>query len=204
MVEGLYFAKLIYSLTEVDLGNSNLPNLLLDVDSLKYILSNPDDLNRQADGILNGTDLPYGYDLYAQIPPPGAAPLINRTNIKEAYELFSDKTGPLGTQNATIFSRYSCSVPKRKSTGAMILAILIADLVFLQAAWTLLVLASDQMVGSKDSSAMFCPGCIKSGGYNSLALEALTPNNLRPDDTESTTHLIRRSGYQGIGTEVLS
>lgn len=83
----------------------------------------------------------------------------------------------------------------------MLLAILIADLVFLQAAWALLVLVSDQIVERKDPSAMYCPGCVKSGGYNAIALGALGAKAPNPDDTESTTHLIRRSGYQGIDTE---
>ena len=49
---------------------------------------------------------------------------------RDSYEALKDQTGPL---QAVVFTKYLCQVPRRKSTGTLLLSILVADLVFMQA-----------------------------------------------------------------------
>lgn len=72
--------------------------------------------------------------------------------------MFASKMGPLGSKNATIVSQYLCSVPQSKSPGVMLLAILLADLVFLQAAWVIYNWVAGSMLSS--SQMQTCQGCI--------------------------------------------
>ncbi|KAJ6107191.1 hypothetical protein N7523_008514 [Penicillium sp. IBT 18751x] len=52
-------------------------------------------------------------------------------------------TGPLGTTPSVISLGYTCQVPRLKSTGNLLVSILVADLVFLQAVWLLFKLGTD-------------------------------------------------------------
>lgn len=74
--------------------------------------------------------------------------------MNQSYAAYKSQTGPLETKNATIFSQYSCSVPVRKDIGTLFLAILIADLVFLQALWTILKLFADRIVARQEEMAL--------------------------------------------------
>ena len=50
MTEGFSVARILYSVVLLDLGNSEAPNLLLDNDTLQYILDPPDNFNRRQGG----------------------------------------------------------------------------------------------------------------------------------------------------------
>ncbi|KAI2604658.1 hypothetical protein GGR54DRAFT_621453 [Hypoxylon sp. NC1633] len=160
LTEGLHFAKIMHSLVLVDLGNSHLPNLLLDDDSLQYALLAPDDMNRQPGGLLyDVTGFVESYRT-VKMPRPGTPPDTNENLvlINESYNAVEPLVGPLGTRNATILSQYLCSVPERKSTWTMLVAVLIADLVFLQAAWKILNWTAESMVSKQDSTSIICRG----------------------------------------------
>lgn len=88
--------------------------------------------------------------------------------MNQSYAAYKSQTGPLGTTNAQIFSQYACSVPVRKDGGTLFLAILIADLVFLQALWTVLKLVADTLVAKQDAMAMTCVG--HGAGYGAIAM----------------------------------
>lgn len=55
---------------------------------------------------------------------------------------------------------YICEVPVRKPTGSLIIAVMIADLVLLQALWYLLHLIMTWWVEKNDDKAFHCKGCI--------------------------------------------
>ncbi|KAI0394598.1 hypothetical protein F5Y17DRAFT_427399 [Xylariaceae sp. FL0594] len=173
LTEGLSFAKLFFSLIAVDLGNSAVPNLLLNEDDLQYATSWQDDINFESGGTLDPALLSYipGADDISKIPPPIALPRRDQyVLINESYALFRPLTGALGTKNATIFTQYLCSVPQPKNTATMLLAILIADLVFLQAAWKLYSWLAVTIVTRRDPTAMSCKGSLSlsNGEYTSV------------------------------------
>ncbi|KAK2033477.1 hypothetical protein LX32DRAFT_689995 [Colletotrichum zoysiae] len=157
--EGLHYAKILHSLLSLDLGNCQLPNLLLDDEGLRYAILAPDDFNRVRGGLLNGSaeQVVYGPDRYNQIPSPGSNNTDkNLTDLKESYDLFRPLTGPLGCSNATVVTQYLCSVPEQKAWGVLVFSILLADLVFLQAAWKILTWVSDGIVERQSPEAMSC------------------------------------------------
>ncbi|TDZ25562.1 hypothetical protein Cob_v001817 [Colletotrichum orbiculare MAFF 240422] len=154
----LHCAKILYSLLALDLGNCRLPNLLLNDDGLRYAIIAPDDSNRVRGGLLNGSSVqPVGPDRYNEIPSPGGNGTDeDRSELKESYDMFRPRTGPLGCSNATIVTQYLCSVPQQKGWGVLIFSILVADLVFLQAAWKILAWVSDGIVARQVPDAMSC------------------------------------------------
>ncbi|RKK25648.1 hypothetical protein BFJ66_g2352 [Fusarium oxysporum f. sp. cepae] len=161
--ESLHYTRILHSLIAVDLGNQNAPNLLLDKKDLQYAILPPDDPNRKNGSFLNDSSLTGQATRYAQIPTPGA-PLPptdkNLVLLNETYDRFASEMGPLESNDATIVSQYLCSVPQSKSPGIMLLAILLADLVFLQAAWVIYNWIAGSMLS--ESQMQTCQGCAES------------------------------------------
>jgi len=101
---------------------------------------------------------------------------INNTDLAEVQSIFSDKvdgtigrstngltnlTQPLDfAQHTTLFSRYLCSIPKRKSTFKLLFAVVLADIVFLNACWTVFGWVATWWLGRTDSNAEYCIGCV--------------------------------------------
>ncbi|ROW07258.1 hypothetical protein VMCG_03807 [Cytospora schulzeri] len=56
-------------------------------------------------------------------------------------------------------TNYICQVPKLKTTGTLIVSILVADLVLLQAIWKIYVLSVDRFFISKREDLKYCEGC---------------------------------------------
>ncbi|KAF9878819.1 hypothetical protein CkaCkLH20_03719 [Colletotrichum karsti] len=158
ITEGLHFAKIMHSVFALDLGNCDAPNLLLDNEGLKYAVLAPDDNFRDEGALLNNTSTFEAKDggRYSNIPSPGDD--FKFTRLYDAYKTFPSQMGELSCRNATIVAQYLCSVPQPKSPGVMILAIIIADLVFLQAAWKLMQWISGRMLNQPD--AMICEGVV--------------------------------------------
>lgn len=67
-----------------------------------------------------------------------------------------NETGPLAVLPSTIYSQYLCQVAQLKPPLSLIVAILVADLVFLRALWSLTTAATTWMVERNDASAMHC------------------------------------------------
>ncbi|KAF6803188.1 hypothetical protein CSOJ01_11053 [Colletotrichum sojae] len=178
LTEGLHTAKILHSLLSLDLGNCRAPSLLLDDDSLRYAILAPDDSFRARGALLNGsTAQMFGYDRYSMIPSPERANITNLEGLvylKDAYGALRNLTGPLGCTNATIVTQYICSVPQQKSWGVMFFSILLADLVFLQAAWKILSWTADMFVPRGNPEAMSCqghqqhPGLVRDSSYQQL------------------------------------
>lgn len=144
----------MHSLISVDLGNNNTPSYLLQSDALQSLLAGTDDYNRQPGGVIcdNPTD-----QSSMILPPHSNTPIY----LNESYQAITPLVGKLGTQNTTIYTQYSCTVHQRKNIGLIIIAILIADLVFLKSAWTLLNWMAVWILNRQDPRAMFCEGCAK-------------------------------------------
>ena len=126
-------AKSFYSTVMTDLGQTDTQsNILLNATALQYFTRNFTDMRSQ---VLNA------------IPGPA----------NDSYETLKDQTGPLNTSTSTITNKYLCQIPKRKSIGTLILSILVADLVFLQASWKLLNLCTSSWLTYKNPAGMFSP-----------------------------------------------
>ncbi|KAK5949886.1 hypothetical protein OHC33_009071 [Knufia fluminis] len=164
LTEGLTWAKVMYSTILTDLGQSHLQNLLLDEDLLQWALQYPDDkFRKQLDDIScdYNVDQSCDYDWinYGGVASPLEAPDaggLMQTPMNQSYDAYKSLMGPLGTKNATIFSQYACSVPVRKDNGTLFLAVLIADLVFLQALWSILNWVAGGIVARQHKDAMAC------------------------------------------------
>lgn len=126
-------AKAAYSTVLTDLGQvSATSNILTNAEYLAYFTSNFSSARKT---IANAY--------------PGPA--------TQAYGTLG--TGPLGTTPSVISLKYLCQVPQRKSAGNLFVAILVADLVFLQALWFLFKLGVDVLV-QRRSGANYCAGCV--------------------------------------------
>lgn len=74
------------------------------------------------------------------------------------FNTLKHTTGPLGVSPSVLSTNYICQVPRLKSTGTLLLAVLVADLVFLQALWLLTTLVAGWFL---DPSANVCEGCLR-------------------------------------------
>lgn len=63
---------------------------------------------------------------------------------------------------SVLATTYMCQVPRLKSTGTLIVSVLVADLVLLQAIWKLFVLAMNYFLASKKGEMRYCEGCARS------------------------------------------
>jgi hypothetical protein len=113
---------------------------------------------------------------------------INNTDLAEVKSIFSDKgdgtidrvtndltdlTQPLDfAPHTTLFSRYLCSIPKQKSTFKLLFAVVLADIVFLNACWTVFGWVATWWLGRRDPNAEYCKGCIN--GTRDIPLASAT------------------------------
>lgn len=151
----------MHSLFALDLGNCESPNLLLDEDGLRYAIMDPQDTNRFPGALLNNFTEAVQLDngRFTKLPKPGQAGAEASVPLNESYMVIQPLMGPLSCNKATIAAQYLCSVPRQKSVGVMLLAIVLADLVFLQAAWKLLQwIAGSRMANLPQTNV--CEGCL--------------------------------------------
>lgn len=62
---------------------------------------------------------------------------------------------------SVLSTTYICQVPRLKSTGTLIVSVLVADLVLLQTIWKVFVLVVDQFLASKEENLTYCAGCAR-------------------------------------------
>ena len=137
------FAKAFYSTVLSDLGQPNEYNGAARPETLNYLLSALKDVPNNQSG---------GQDIY-----------IGAYKLPDTYEGLKSSMEPLAVQNATIFAQYACSVPKQKDALSLIISVAVADLVFLQALWTLLNFAATTWLGRKNKDMNMCEGCLARG-----------------------------------------
>jgi hypothetical protein len=157
------FAKSLYSLLLSDFGVVDHTNALLTPAGVKWLGDQVDlDLRKNSEGMQYGNYSGQPRDVQNAFNA-SAPPYV----INETYQSVADASAsPLDLNNTTpsrIFTQYLCSVPRRKGGGALFFAVLLADLVFLQTAWTLLDLGAGWWLKrvDKDGTAGYCEGCAK-------------------------------------------
>lgn len=135
-------AKSLYSTILTDLGqmHSSSPNILVEPRLLEYFTRNFSYIGKNNPAYDN------------VVPDVFLA--------SESYDP-SNATEQLGAPLSTFSTSYLCSVPQLKSTSSLFMAILIADLVFLQALWRLSKLCMDFFMSGKDPEMMYCSGCLQ-------------------------------------------
>lgn len=137
------FAKAFYSSIMADLGNANTQNILTNSTLLqRYSLQ----INNMP-ALINLPRLSGG--------PAGAS----------YNELRSTPTmGNLSITPSTFFTEYLCEVPRRKPTGTLFLTVLVADLVLLQAVWTIVtfIAAAINERRNKNANVNVCERCLVS------------------------------------------
>ncbi|KAF4895588.1 hypothetical protein CGCF415_v011868 [Colletotrichum fructicola] len=197
LTESLHYSKIMHSLFALDLGNCEPPNLLLDEDGLRYAIMDPQNTNRFPGALLNNFTEPVQLDngRFTKLPKPNEAGIDANVPLNESYGTIQPLMGPLSCNKATIAAQYLCSVPKQKSVGVMLLAIILADLVFLQAAWKLLQWFADSRMANRPQMK-FCEGCLEAQGGNAGGFELekqprgrqQAGSSLRPNDRYVRLH----------------
>ena len=81
-----------------------------------------------------------------------------------------DGLGSLSVNSSVLYTQYLCQVPVLKSTGSLIVSILIADLVFLRTAWSILNWIAATRLKRSNPAANECDGC---GGQDRGAVELI-------------------------------
>lgn len=115
--------KSMYSTVLTDLGQASAPaNILKEQETLRYFLSNASDTFKMA---VSANAVP---------GPATRGDYINGTSI----DILTPVIRP-----SVISASYLCQIPKRKSTGNLLVAIISADLVFLNALWLIFKLIVD-------------------------------------------------------------
>jgi hypothetical protein len=61
--------------------------------------------------------------------------------------------------SSVISTQYLCQVPKLKSKGSLVVSIIVADLVFLQALWTVFTRIVTFFLERRHPEAKYCPRC---------------------------------------------
>lgn len=92
----------------------------------------------------------------------------------EDYDSLKDTTGPLVVAPATLAVSYLCNVPRRKPWSELIVSILVADLVFMRALWSIFTFAMSSWLKAKDKTGNWCEGCLQA---------ASNPNQEKFEDT---------------------
>jgi hypothetical protein len=68
----------------------------------------------------------------------------------------------LSITDSYFFTEYLCQTPTRKSAGSLVLSVLVANLVFLNAAWVLLNWFAVKKLEGTRPTAHYCDGCVGS------------------------------------------
>ena len=84
---------------------------------------------------------------------------------RSSYNDLKDSTGPLTIKPSTIYAQYFCQIPELKSGGSLFIAVLVADLVFLQALWKILTWSTTMWLAHSNEKANYCEGCLRSMGH---------------------------------------
>ena len=132
------FAKSLYSLLLSDFGVQDKTNALITPAGVKWLQS-------QVDAELEGKENTVEGGQYSGHPEVVVNALDSAKPgypFDQAYLSVAQDLGSppdlTNTSASTIFMQYLCSIPQRKGGGALFFAVLLADLVFLQAVWALL------------------------------------------------------------------
>lgn len=104
----------------------------------------------------------------------------------QSYNELKDVTGPLTITPSTIYAEYLCQVPQRKPMGPLIVAIVVADLVFLQALWNILTWITTAWTERNYREAKFCEGCLAAMARGTYELSLTAPT----DAAQGSSHVL--------------
>jgi hypothetical protein len=92
--------------------------------------------------------------------------LSNSTDLLQVYTDATSRSdlGSLQITPSTLYSQYLCQIPVRKPWSELIVAIIVADLVFLRLLWTVFNILATWWVERRDRTAMFCEGDVMRAG----------------------------------------
>ncbi|KAH8884147.1 hypothetical protein GQ53DRAFT_830071 [Thozetella sp. PMI_491] len=90
-------------------------------------------------------------------------------------------TGPLGVNASAFYAQYLCQVPRLKPAGSLVASVLLANLVYLAAAWRLLNWGAVTWLERQDKNAMFCQGCMERKRQEGMAHPELVRVNHIPE-----------------------
>jgi hypothetical protein len=172
--------KSMYSAVLTDLGQTNLPthsNIVANATTLQYFSQNCS-IAASLASILNLPEIEsQDYDTVQNSDSP---------------------TGPLALTPSVISTEYLCQVPQRKPLGDIFVAVLLADLVLLQAAWKLYIFGVDQVMARTQSSANVCEGCLHNeDDKRTRAQEVAYPTRylVKNGNIAPAVSMVRRDSY---------
>ena len=155
-------AKSMNSTILTDLGqNFSYPNILTDPKLLQHFTANFTNML--------ATNRTYGE----------AGPAFQ--SYEELLRDPNHQSGTLHVTPATLASTYVCSIPQRKPWPELVLAILVADLVFMRTSWSMFILCFGLWMAKDNSECNWCEGCLNAAEKGS---DSGTPSSERvaPDD----------------------
>lgn len=159
------FAKSLYATVLADLGQTtSSPNILTDANLLEHYTANFS-------------------SMYELDPIAGPA--------KDAFSTLNS-TGPLGINPSVLAATYLCEVPRQKPMGTLIVSVLVADLVFLQALWITLKLVVEGYMKRKDMQANLCEGCLQQKELLIGEEMGLDPSQVRRESSDEMIAVDRR------------
>jgi hypothetical protein len=133
------YGKSFYSAVLADLGQASTPNLL----------------SNSSSAMLQKYTQDFAHLKWIVNAAPGPA----RQSFDDVKA--HGQTGPLSITPSTIYQEYLCQIPQRKSLGSLIIAVVVADLVFLQALWKILTMTTTWCVENRYPTANYCEGSIR-------------------------------------------
>ncbi|KAF7193074.1 hypothetical protein HII31_05635 [Pseudocercospora fuligena] len=142
------FGKSFYSLLLSDFGVNKSVNAISTPAGLEYLQS------------INDTELSLAVD----DPAAGICPQYFNPDEDKIQALNS-------TMPMTLFTQYLCSVPKQKGGFSLFFGVILADIVFLNACWTLFGWAATWWFGRRDPHANYCAGCANALSREEMALD---------------------------------
>ncbi|KAL8693657.1 MAG: hypothetical protein Q9218_001567 [Villophora microphyllina] len=126
-------AKSFYLTIMLDLGQSAAtPNILLNTTALQYFTKDFVEMHGKVANVV-----------------PGPA--------NNSFEALKDQTSPLNSSAAVIATKYLCQVPRRKTAGSLIVSVLIANLIFLQALCKIFQWGSRLWLERRDATGILPP-----------------------------------------------
>lgn len=72
-----------------------------------------------------------------------------------------DEFSQVEIKPSVLLTTYICQVPRLKSTGTLIVSVLVADLVMLQSIWKVFVLVVDHFLAYKKEESIYCERCAR-------------------------------------------
>jgi hypothetical protein len=110
---------------------------------------------------------------------------------------------PPVVQPAVISQQYFCQVPQLKSTGSLLISIVVADLVFLQVLWKVFNMAVTLGMERHHPDSKHCEGCAKKGEepHEGYELVKVVDEEATGKATGNDTEPLSRKGFAIDGKE---